>query len=98
MSVPLRVGIAGYGVVGKRRRQFIDRHPSLKTVAVCDRTYPADGVFDDSVLNDRQVTGGSSADALKSMHLVYRIYCADPAWRAQYGLSDHIPPEFICPT
>ncbi len=35
----LRVGIAGYGVVGKRRRHFIDLHPRLKTVAVCDRVF-----------------------------------------------------------
>ncbi len=35
----LRVGIAGYGVVGTRRRQFIDQHPHLKTVAVCDRKF-----------------------------------------------------------
>ena len=33
----LRVGIAGYGVVGKRRHAHIDQHPALKTVAVCDR-------------------------------------------------------------
>ena len=36
----LRVGIAGYGVVGKRRREFIDRHPRLQTVAVCDQQIP----------------------------------------------------------
>ena len=35
----LRVGIAGYGVVGKRRRQFIDQHPRLRTVAVCDQNF-----------------------------------------------------------
>jgi predicted dehydrogenase len=35
----LRVGIAGYGVVGKRRHAFIDQHPAMKTVAVCDRRY-----------------------------------------------------------
>jgi predicted dehydrogenase len=46
---PLRVGIAGYGVVGKRRRHFIDLHPALRTVAVCDRTFTSDGVFDDGV-------------------------------------------------
>ena len=45
----LRVGIAGYGVVGRRRRQFIDRHPALRTVAVCDAKYTAEGVFDDGV-------------------------------------------------
>ena len=35
----LRVGIAGYGVVGKRRRIYIDNHPELKTVAVCDKVF-----------------------------------------------------------
>src|SRR5271157_4297971 len=49
MSEKLRVGIAGYGVVGKRRREFIDLHPQLKTMAVCDRVFPGDGVFEDGV-------------------------------------------------
>jgi predicted dehydrogenase len=35
----LRVGIAGYGVVGRRRRTFIDQNPHLRTVAVCDQTF-----------------------------------------------------------
>ncbi len=39
MSKKLRVGIAGYGVVGKRRRHFIDLNPYMKTVAVCDRRF-----------------------------------------------------------
>jgi len=34
----LKVGIAGYGVVGKRRRLHIDKHPNFKTVAVSDIT------------------------------------------------------------
>ncbi len=37
MAAKLRVGIAGYGVVGKRRRECIDRNPQLETVAVSDR-------------------------------------------------------------
>ena len=45
----LRVGIAGYGVVGKRRRHFIDRHPRLHTVAVCDKTFLEAGTFSDGV-------------------------------------------------
>lgn len=49
MTDALRVGIAGYGVVGKRRRQFIDQNPLLKTVAVCDRALGKDGVFEDGV-------------------------------------------------
>lgn len=43
----LRVGIAGYGVVGKRRRHFIDRHPLLETVAVCDRVFDGEGTLPD---------------------------------------------------
>jgi len=31
-----KIGIIGYGVIGKRRRQFIDAHPALETVAVSD--------------------------------------------------------------
>lgn len=45
----LNVGIAGYGVVGKRRRQFIDAHPSLKTIAVCDKDFPRTSIAKDGV-------------------------------------------------
>ena len=44
----LRVGIAGYGVVGKRRRECIDRNPHLDTVAVSDRKLPT-GTMTDGV-------------------------------------------------
>ncbi|MDO8607441.1 MAG: Gfo/Idh/MocA family oxidoreductase [Phaeospirillum sp.] len=49
MTDRLRVGIAGYGVVGLRRRQFIDLHPDLVTVAVCDRRLEGEGSFADGV-------------------------------------------------
>lgn len=49
MKVTLKVGIAGYGVVGKRRREFIDQHPHLKTVAVSDRAFKTPGSFRDGV-------------------------------------------------
>ena len=35
----LKVGIAGYGIVGKRRHQFIDAHPSLKVTAICEQNF-----------------------------------------------------------
>ncbi len=38
-KIKLKVGIAGYGVVGKRRRFYIDQHPELSTVAVCDQYF-----------------------------------------------------------
>ena len=42
---PLRVGIAGFGVVGRRRKDCVDRHPGMRVTAVCDRTFAADGVL-----------------------------------------------------
>jgi predicted dehydrogenase len=45
----IRVGIAGYGIVGKRRRFWIDQNPFLQTVAVCDQNYPEPGVMPDGV-------------------------------------------------
>ena len=45
----LKVGIAGYGIVGKRRRKCVDNHPQLHLVAVCDRTFESKGVFADGI-------------------------------------------------
>jgi len=45
----LKVGISGFGVVGKRRKECIDEHPGLNVVAVCDRTFSNAGTFDDGV-------------------------------------------------
>lgn len=62
----LRVGIAGYGVVGQRRRQFIDQHPRLQTVAVCDQTFPGVGSFDGvrCFTDYRQLVGQEPLDVL----------------------------------
>jgi predicted dehydrogenase len=35
----LKVGIAGYGVVGKRRKECVDRNPHMEITAVCDRMF-----------------------------------------------------------
>ncbi len=45
----LKVGIAGFGVVGKRRKDCVDRHPHLRVVAVCDRTFDGEGTLADSI-------------------------------------------------
>ncbi|MBD3379371.1 MAG: gfo/Idh/MocA family oxidoreductase [Candidatus Omnitrophica bacterium] len=45
----LKVGIAGYGVVGERRRQFIDTHPEFATAALCDRKFAGRGTMPDGV-------------------------------------------------
>ena len=43
MRTPLRVGISGYGVVCKRRQEFINRRIDMKTIAVCDREFEGSG-------------------------------------------------------
>ena len=47
MERRLRVGISGYGVVGKRRQEFINRRADMKTVAVCDRVFGGSGELSD---------------------------------------------------
>jgi predicted dehydrogenase len=49
MTKYLRVGIAGYGIVGKRRRICVDNNSHMQLVAVCDQTFAGNGVFDDGV-------------------------------------------------
>jgi predicted dehydrogenase len=52
-----------------------------------------DEVFDfgDAITGERTVDTGSSLEALKTMELVYRIYCADESWARRYGLTCELP-------
>jgi len=45
----LKVGIAGYGIVGKRRKLCADKHSCLNVVAVCDKTFSAEDVLLDDI-------------------------------------------------
>ena len=45
----IRVGIAGFGVVGQRRKDCVDRHPEMQLVGVCDQLYQEEGQLDDGV-------------------------------------------------
>lgn len=47
--------------------------------------------FADAIVNDKPIKDGFSLEALRTMQLVYRIYCADPEWRREYNLDDSIP-------
>ena len=49
MRIKLKVGIAGYGVVGKRRRDCFEKNPNLEIVAVCDQVFPEDVSIVDGV-------------------------------------------------
>jgi predicted dehydrogenase len=48
MSV-MKVGLAGFGVVGRRRKECVDRNPHAKLIAVCDRTFGGVGTLPDGV-------------------------------------------------
>ena len=47
MSKPLRIGIAGYGIVGKRRREVAEIRGDITTVAVCDQYFGESGTLED---------------------------------------------------
>ena len=50
----LRVAIAGFGVVGKRRKDCIDRIPQMELIAVCDKSFKEDGIFADGIMYFQQ--------------------------------------------
>ena len=37
------------GVIGKRRKECIDRHPNIRVMAVCDRDFNGEGTFPDGI-------------------------------------------------
>ncbi|MDH5749718.1 MAG: gfo/Idh/MocA family oxidoreductase, partial [Rhodospirillales bacterium] len=43
--------------------------------------------FADAIRSGQAIENGTSVDALKTMQLVYRIYCADARWKAKWGLN-----------
>lgn len=45
----IKVGIAGFGVVGHRRKLCIDSNPNYKLVAVCDQKYESSTTLDNGV-------------------------------------------------
>jgi len=47
--IELKVGIAGLGIVGQRRRDCVLRHPNMKLVAVCDQYFEGSGETSEGV-------------------------------------------------
>ena len=43
----VKVGIAGFEVVGRRRKDCIERHPQMQVVAVCDQSFEGEGTLPD---------------------------------------------------
>ena len=49
MHSKIKVGIAGYGVVGKKRGECISKNQNLELVAVCDRSVESTGKFENGI-------------------------------------------------
>ena len=45
----LKVGIAGYGIVGKKRHIFINENINAKVVAICDQNFKQDSVLENNI-------------------------------------------------
>jgi predicted dehydrogenase len=46
--------------------------------------------FTNSIIDDKPILYGTAQDALKTMELVYKIYCADADWKERFQLSCEI--------
>jgi len=46
----LNVGIAGYGIVGKRRKLGVDLHPDMKVKTICDKAFDNTNCFADGII------------------------------------------------
>ena len=105
----LRVGIAGYGVVGKRRGDCVERHPNLKLVAVCDRVFTTDGVLPNGVAHFRTyqqllqqdldvlivcMTNDIAAEAtIAGLNLGLHVFCEKPPGRDMSDIASVIATE-----
>ena len=47
--------------------------------------------FANVIVNQAEIQHGTIDDAIKTMELVYQVYCADPAWQQRWSLSDQFP-------
>tara|TARA_B100001540_G_scaffold62727_2_gene56448 strand:+ start:512 stop:1561 length:1050 start_codon:yes stop_codon:yes gene_type:complete len=45
----IKIGIAGFGIVGKKRRACIDSNPNYQLISVCDQKFDGSGIMEDGV-------------------------------------------------
>lgn len=43
--------------------------------------------FADCIIKNKKITNGDSHDALETMRLVFKIYCADNKWKQEYNIE-----------
>ena len=47
--------------------------------------------FTKAIVENKPILYGTAQDALKTMELVYKIYCADASWKERFKLSCEVP-------
>ena len=113
MDKILRVGIAGYGVVGKRRAKCVHNNNELKLIAICDQTFEEDGVTDDGINYYSQyeklikqdldilfvcLTNDVAADAtIKGLQKGLHVFCEKPPGRNLEEIASVIEIEKLHP-
>ena len=75
------IGIAGFGVVGRRRKACIDAHPNLVTKVVCDK------IFSEKTTLDDGTPAVSSIDALLSFDIDALVVCLTNDVAAQVTIA-----------
>lgn len=86
-------GTKSYGeeklIIGRRRDKFDKGNPKEKVITYSEDNSWRDEVFEfaDSIANGKPVKFGTSTDALATMKLIYKIYCADKEWKDKFNLK-----------
>jgi predicted dehydrogenase len=113
MSINLKVGIAGYGVVGKRRKKCVDLHPNMEMVAICDQFFKDDEVtvdglnsyqnYNDLLKEDLDVlivclTNEIAPDVtIEGLKKGLHVFCEKPPGRSVEDVVKVIKTEKECP-
>jgi predicted dehydrogenase len=109
----LKVGIAGYGVVGKRRKECVDLHPDMEIVAICDQFFndnetTVDGLnsyqnYNDLLKEDLDVlivclTNEIAPDVtIAGLKKGLHVFCEKPPGRSVEDIAKVIRVEKKCP-
>tara|TARA_Y100000385_G_C13040304_1_gene614955 strand:- start:136 stop:1167 length:1032 start_codon:yes stop_codon:yes gene_type:complete len=109
----LKVGIAGYGIVGKKRHIFIDENINAKVVAICDQNFKQDSVrendlriftnYQDLLNEDLDILfvclpNFLAAEAtIKGLEKDFHVFCEKPPGKNVQDIEDVIAMEIKKP-